>query len=116
MWKPTTRGFVLDHPRYGCRLAPLRVPVPRCAAHPKALAMAFGADGRKISRQNLLSHWDRFGRDPEQSGQALRRVGAAVTRSWRDAALALGAEAANAERWAPRWDLSPLCWRGPGTA
>lgn len=82
MWNPTARGFLLDDPRHGYRLAPLLVRVLPCAAHAKALAMAFGVDGRKVSRQNLLSYQSRFGLDPGRSGQALRRIGAAATRNW----------------------------------
>ena len=99
-------GFVLDDPRRGFRLAPLFDPVPPSAAPARELAMAFGVDGRKISRQNLLSHSGRFGLDPEQAEQVLERIGAAVTRNWRDTLLALGAEPAKAERLAPWFEFA----------
>lgn len=93
-------GFVLDDPKRGYRLAPLFDPVAPATAPARDLAMAFGADGRAITKENLLSHHGRFGLDRDHAEEVLERVGAAVTQNWRDSLRALGAELAKIDRLA----------------
>ena len=99
-------GLVLDRPEYGYRLAPLFDPVASIDLPAKDLAMAFGDDGRRISRQNLLSRTRQFGLDRQHAEHLLKRIGTTVAQCWRETLLALGADARQVDRLASWFDFA----------
>lgn len=99
-------GLVLDRPEYGYRLAPLFDPVATTDRPAQELAMAFGEDGRRISRGNLLSRPGHFGLDGEHAEGLLKRIGTTVAQCWRETLLALDAEPRQVERLASWFDFA----------
>jgi hypothetical protein len=91
-------GLVLDRPEYGYRLAPLFDPVAATDLQAKDLAMAFGEDGRHISRRNLLSRPGQFGLDRERAEDLLKRIGTTVAQGWRETLRTLGADPRQVDR------------------
>ncbi len=94
-------GLVLAHAEDGYRLAPLFDPVASTDVPAKDLAMAFGDEGRRISRQNLLSRTGQFGVGREQAQALLKRIGTAVAQCWRETLLTRGADPRQVDRLAP---------------
>lgn len=99
-------GLVLDRPECGYRLAPLFDPVASTDLPARDLAMAFGDDGRRISRLNLLSRPGQFGIDREHAAHVLERIGTIVTQGWRTTLLTLGADHRQVDRLAPWFDFA----------
>jgi serine/threonine-protein kinase HipA len=99
-------GLVLDRPEYGYRLAPLFDPVASTDLPARDLAMAFGEEGRSISRRNLLSRPGQFGLDREHAEDVLKRIGTTVAQSWRESLLALGADTRQVDRLASWFDFA----------
>jgi hypothetical protein len=64
--------------------------------------MAFGEDGRRISRENLLSRPGQFGLDRGHAENLLNRIGTTVAQGWRQTLLSLGADPRQADRLS-RW-------------
>ena len=93
-------GLVLDRSEYGYRLAPMFDPVASTDLPAKDLAMAFGEDGRRISRRNLLSRPGHFGLERQQAEGLLSRIGTTVAQGWRETMLNLGAEPRQVDRLA----------------
>ena len=109
-------GFVLDRPEYGYRLAPRFDPVPSSAVPAKDLAMAFGDEGRRISRQNLLSRPGNFGLEHEQATAILMRIGTTVVDGWREPLRDLDAPREKIERLAPFFGFAGELVRHPRRA
>jgi serine/threonine-protein kinase HipA len=99
-------GLVLDRPEYGYRLAPFFDPVASTDFPAKDLAMAFGDDGRHISRVNLLSRPGQFGLDRERAADVLQRIGTTVAQGWRETLLTLGADPGQVNRLGPWFDFA----------
>lgn len=99
-------GLVLDRAEYGYRLAPFFDPVASTDVPAKDLAMAFGEEGRRISRQNLLSRTGQFGLDWEQAEALLRRIGTVVAQCWRETLLTLGADPRQVDRLASWFEFA----------
>lgn len=99
-------GLVLDRPRDGYRLAPLFDPVASTDLPAQDLAMAFGEDGRHISRQNLLSRPTPFGLDRKDAEDVLQRIGTTVAQCWRETLLTLGADPRQVDRLASWFDFA----------
>ena len=99
-------GLVLDRPKYGYRLAPLFDPVASAGLAAKDLAMAFGEDGRRISRRNLLSRPGQFGLEREHAEDVLKRIGTTVAQGWRESLLTLGADSRRVDRLASWFDFA----------
>lgn len=99
-------ALVLDRAAYGYRLAPLFDPVASTDVPAKDLAMAFGEEGRRISRQNLLSRTGQFGLDREEAEAVLKRIGTAVAQCWRETLLTLGADSRQVDRLAPWFEFA----------
>lgn len=91
-------GLLLDRPEYGYRLAPLFDPVASTNAPAKDLAMAFGAEGRRISRPNLLSRTAQFGLDRQSAAALLQQIGSTIAQRWRDTLITLGADPRQVDR------------------
>lgn len=105
-------GLVLDHPEHGYRLAPFFDPVASSGPPAQELAMAFGEEGRRISRRNLLSRPGQFGLDRGHAEDLLQRIGTTVAQCWREALLELGGDPRQVERLAPWFDLADELARG----
>lgn len=99
-------GLVLDRTEHGYRLAPLFDPVAATDVPAKDLAMAFGDEGRRISRPNLLSRPGHFGLDRAQAEGVLERIGTTVAQCWRETLHALGADSQQTDRLASWFDFA----------
>lgn len=68
--------------------------------------MAFGDDGRHISRLNLLSRPGQFGLNREQAADVLQRIGTTVAQGWRETLLTLGADPGQVDRLGSWFDFA----------
>ncbi len=63
--------------------------------------MAFGAHGRAMTWENLLSYPRRFGLERDQAEEVQERIGEVVAQHWRDTLSNLGAQRREIEHLVP---------------